>query len=111
MPTSGFCVRSRFPISGVERSREPLGTNAPSVHGSSVGGCELLDTNRPSFGQHYDVVCNGCELGSGSVRIHNRELQERVFSLLGYSKEEAKAGSEVSWKLWSMGHRPTAVLP
>jgi len=40
------------------------------------------------YGQHYDVVCNGCELGSGSIRVHNRELQERIFSLLGYTKEE-----------------------
>jgi aspartyl-tRNA synthetase len=42
-------------------------------------------------GQHYDVVCNGCELGSGSIRIHNRQFQERVFSLLGYSKEETES--------------------
>jgi len=48
----------------------------------------LLDTEPAKVhGQHYDVVCNGCELGSGSIRIHNREFQERVFSLLGYSKE------------------------
>jgi aspartyl-tRNA synthetase len=53
---------------------------------------ELLGTEPARvFGQHYDVVCNGCELGSGSVRIHSRELQERVFSLLGYSKEEAES--------------------
>ena len=39
-------------------------------------------------GQHYDIVCNACELGSGSIRIHKRELQERIFSLLGYSKEQ-----------------------
>ena len=43
------------------------------------------------YGQHYDVVCNGCELGSGSIRVHNRELQERIFSLLGYIKEEAES--------------------
>jgi aspartyl-tRNA synthetase len=43
------------------------------------------------YGQHYDVVCNGCELGSGSIRVHNRELQERIFSLLGYVKEEAES--------------------
>ncbi len=48
----------------------------------------LLDTEPAKVnGQHYDVVCNGCELGSGSIRIHNRQLQERIFGLLGYSKE------------------------
>ena len=40
--------------------------------------------------KHYDMVCNGCELSSGSIRIHNRELQEKVFNLLGYGKEEVK---------------------
>ncbi|MFC2150290.1 aspartate--tRNA ligase [Calditrichota bacterium] len=37
----------------------------------------------------YDLVLNGVELGSGSVRIHNPELQERVFSVIGMDKEEA----------------------
>ena len=40
--------------------------------------------------KHYDLVCNGCEISSGSIRIHNRELQEKVFNLLGYGKEEVK---------------------
>ncbi|MCJ7576547.1 MAG: aspartate--tRNA ligase [Dehalococcoidia bacterium] len=52
----------------------------------------LLDSEPARVhGQHYDVVCNGCELGSGSIRIHNRQFQERVFSLLGYSKEETES--------------------
>jgi len=52
----------------------------------------LLDTEPAKVhGQHYDVVCNGCELGSGSIRIHNRQLQEKIFSLLGYSKEETES--------------------
>jgi len=38
--------------------------------------------------QLYDLVCNGVELGSGSIRIHQRELQERVFRLVGMSEEE-----------------------
>lgn len=36
----------------------------------------------------YDMVCNGLELASGSIRIHNPELQRRVFRFLGYKDEE-----------------------
>jgi aspartyl-tRNA synthetase len=39
----------------------------------------------------YDLVCNGYELASGSIRIHRPDIQERVFTLLGYSPEETKA--------------------
>ena len=40
--------------------------------------------------QAYDVVLNGVELGSGSVRIHRHDIQSMVFDALGFSKEEAK---------------------
>lgn len=39
----------------------------------------------------YDLVLNGVELGGGSIRIHRRDLQERMFSLLGFAPEEARA--------------------
>ena len=38
----------------------------------------------------YDMVLNGCEVGGGSVRIHDQKLQAAVFDLLGISREEAQ---------------------
>jgi len=49
----------------------------------------LLDTDPGKVrARHYDIVCNGYELSSGSIRIHNRDMQEKIFSILGYAKEE-----------------------
>lgn len=39
----------------------------------------------------YDLAMNGVELGGGSIRIHDRDLQSRMFDLLGFSNEEAEA--------------------
>ena len=39
----------------------------------------------------YDLTMNGVELGGGSIRIHDREIQERMFEILGFTKEEAQA--------------------
>lgn len=39
----------------------------------------------------YDMVINGVEAGGGSIRIHDREMQARMFEVLGFSKEEAEA--------------------
>ena len=40
------------------------------------------------IGALYDLVCNGVELASGSIRVHQRELQERIFKVLGYTEEQ-----------------------
>ena len=51
---------------------------------------ELLDTDMgKARAKAYDIVLNGVELGGGSVRIHQDDIQEKMFALLGFSQEEA----------------------
>ena len=58
-----------------------------------VAGAEVWDESDPADvrGQHYDLVWNGWELGSGSIRIHDVELQQRVFRTIGLTEEEARS--------------------
>ena len=52
----------------------------------------LLDTDPGAVRANcYDIVCNGVELASGSIRIHRRDIQEKVFQCLGYGPEEVEA--------------------
>jgi aspartyl-tRNA synthetase len=53
---------------------------------------ELIESDpaRP-LSQHYDLIWNGWELGSGSIRIHREDVQERVFRAMGMTDEEARA--------------------
>jgi aspartyl-tRNA synthetase len=52
----------------------------------------LLETNPGAVRANaYDIVINGVEVGGGSIRIHNSELQKKMFSVLGFSDEQAQA--------------------
>ncbi|HEX9379256.1 MAG TPA: aspartate--tRNA ligase [Gaiellaceae bacterium] len=66
------------------------------VHHPFTGPVEghehLIDTDPgAALSQHYDLIWNGWELGSGSIRIHRQEIQERIFRAMGMTDEEAQA--------------------
>ena len=54
----------------------------------------MNDSNREQLASiraaAYDMVINGAEIGGGSIRIHDRQLQARNFEILGFTKEEAE---------------------
>ncbi|MBN2113825.1 MAG: aspartate--tRNA ligase [Acidimicrobiia bacterium] len=70
----------------------PEGGLAPAHHPftSPVDVSEMEEHPERAVARAYDLVLNGTELGSGSVRIHDPALQRRVFSVLGISDEEAE---------------------
>jgi aspartyl-tRNA synthetase len=59
-----------------------------SVHDEDID--KLTDDPARCRAKSYDLVLNGTELGSGSIRIHRRDVQTRVFAALGMSDEEAR---------------------
>ena len=66
----------------------------PVHHPFTAPKPEWADTFQDNPGEAlayaYDMVCNGMEIGGGSIRIHRAEMQQRVFDVLGISKEEAE---------------------
>ena len=86
-----FCWVKRFPL--LEKDAETGGWTF--AHNPFTAPLEeeegLLDSDPGSVRSHqYDLVLNGVELASGSVRNHRVDLQERIFSLMGYTQEEMR---------------------
>ena len=84
-----FCWVVGFPLF----ARDPeTGALSPEHHpftAPAPGQVALLDTDPDAMrAQHYDLVLNGWELGSGSVRIHDAEFQRRIFEIFGLSDQQ-----------------------
>jgi aspartyl-tRNA synthetase len=84
-----FCWVLDFPYLEID---EGTGKAVPSHHPFTSPGedqWQYIDTDpRKMRAQHYDMVLNGWELGSGSIRIHKPELQRKIFEMLGLTAQE-----------------------
>lgn len=67
----------------------------------------LLDTNPKAVrAKAYDIILNGCELGGGSIRIHDGALQSKMFGALGFTKEKAEEQFGHLMQAFSFGAPP-----
>ncbi len=73
-----------------------------------IGGHEDLVESDPgtAFSQHYDLIWNGWELGSGSIRIHDADIQNAVFRTMGMSQDEANSKFGFLLEALTMGAPP-----
>ncbi len=86
-----FCWVIDFPLFEEEQTD---GHYAPSHHMFTAPKREhipLLDSDPHAvLSDQYDLVCNGYEVAGGSIRIHERELQNKIMGMIGFSIDEAK---------------------
>src|SRR5207344_2199477 len=86
-----FCWVTDFPLFGWDDDSKTLYPMNHPFTAPSEEDLPRLESDPASVrARAYDVVVNGWELGSGSIRIHRADVQERVFRLLGISPEEGR---------------------
>jgi len=79
-----------FPLFELDETGELTSSHHPFTSPVAEDMAKMADDPLSVSSNAYDLVLNGTELGSGSIRIHQRKLQEWIFELLGISQEEAQ---------------------
>ncbi|MGN1381972.1 MAG: aspartate--tRNA ligase [Eubacterium sp.] len=79
-----------FPMFEKNEDGEVTAMHHPFTH-PRTEDIPMLDTDPMHVGSDtYDIVLNGVEMGGGSIRIHDRDLQQKMFDILGITKEESE---------------------
>jgi len=88
--TLAFAFVTKFPLFDWNADRNRWDSSHHPFTSPAEGQEDLLEGEDLGSidSKAYDLVCNGSELASGSIRIHRREEQEKIFRILGYSHEE-----------------------
>jgi aspartyl-tRNA synthetase len=86
-----FCWVTEFPLLEWSEEAERFVAKHHPFTAPMDEDIHMLDTNPGAVrARAYDIVLNGTELGGGSIRIHQQELQARMFEILGFTQEEAE---------------------
>ena len=89
-----------------EEEKRPVALHHPFTSPQEAGVSLLEKTPLKVKARAYDLVLNGTEIGGGSIRIHRRDVQEKVFRVLQLSEEEARDKFDFLLKALSYGAPP-----
>jgi aspartyl-tRNA synthetase len=103
----GFCWVIDFPLVNWNKDEKRWDPSHHLFTSPMMEDIEMLDKDPSKVrGQQYDLVLNGYEIAGGSIRIHNAELQEKIFALIGLDKEVARERFGHMLKAFSYGTPP-----
>ena len=105
--TLGFCWVIDFPLVNWNKDEKRWDPSHHLFTSPMLDDIKTLDDD-PSLvrGQQYDLVLNGFEIAGGSIRIHNADLQEKIFGLIGLDREVARERFGHMLKAFSYGTPP-----
>lgn len=102
-----FCWIVDYPMFEFEKDTQSV-VFSHNPFSMPQGGLKALQDQDPLdvLAWQYDIVCNGCELGSGAIRNHQPEIMYRAFEIAGYSKEDVDAKFSALIRAFKLGAPP-----